>query len=118
MPNFDLRIWGSIAGFVCAATYLFGFAVLAGTDYGSVIGETTNAMAFLAQNPVLMSVWYLTIYVVNGLFLALLVLALEDRIAPQASEFARVMRTLGLIWATLVIGAGMAANVGLSKALA
>ena len=74
--------------------------------------------AVKAMIPALMSAWYLSIYVVNGLFLAVLVLALEARFRDAAPHLAAAVRAFGLIWATLVIGAGMVANVGLGKVVA
>ena len=113
---------GGWSALICAATYIFGFAVLVGpisaTGFGSAEVDTPALLAYLSDNSTLMGAWYLTIYVVNGIFLALLVLALEDRATPKAPNGARIIRTIGHIWATLVVGAGMAANVGLAKTVA
>ncbi len=122
MTGMSFQRIGGLAALICAATYIFGFAVLVGpisaTGFGSDAVDTPALLEFLVSNSTLMSAWYLTIYVVNGVFLAVLVLALEDRAAPAAPTGARVLRTIGHIWATLVIGAGMAANVGLAKTVA
>ncbi len=111
-----LRKAGGLAALVCAATYLVGFALLLGplaeVGFGTPGADPARVVGFIAENDALMSAWYLTIYVVNGLALAVLVLALENRVLPRAPSLAPVIRAVGLIWATLVIGAGMAANVG------
>lgn len=107
---------GGIAALVCAGTYLFGFALLLGplaaAGYGSSGADPAAVVEFIAGNGVLMSAWFLVIYVLNGLALAVLALALERRAAAAAPGLARIVGAVGLIWATLVIGAGMAANVG------
>jgi hypothetical protein len=58
-----------------------------------------------------MIAWNTTIYVVNALALAVLVVALSERLSPLPG-WAAVTRAFGLIWAALVLGAGMIANVG------
>lgn len=117
-----LRRPGGFAALVCAATYVFGFVLLLGplsqVGFGQPGADMEAVVGYIASNAGLMSVWYLTIYVLNGLALALLVLALEERFAPDRPGLARVIRANGLIWATLVIGAGMAANVGVGKVAA
>lgn len=119
MTDTQFRKPGGWAALVCAATYIFGFVLLVGPLSGTGMdgsdADPSVLLQFLSENTLLMSVWYLTIYVINGLFLALLVLALKERAAKGAPTMAVIIKTLGLIWATLVIGAGMAANVGLSE---
>ena len=117
-----LQRWGAWAGAICAGTYIFGFvmlvAVLADTGIGSADAEQAAVVAYMAENPGLMSVWYLSIYVLNGLSLAVLVLALAQHVSEKSPDLAQLVRAFGLIWATLIIAAGMAANVGLSKVVA
>lgn len=111
-----LRRPGGIAALVCAGTYLFGFALLLGAlaeaGFGDPGADRAVLVGFIAGNPLLMSVWYLSIYVLNGLALAVFVLALEERLAPSLPGLSAVLRAIGLIWATLVVAAGMTANVG------
>lgn len=115
----NLHRLGAWAGVVCAGTYIFGFAmlvaVLGDSGLGTADADQADVVAFLASRPGLMSLWYLSIYVVNGLALVVLVLALADRLSLKVPELSQLVRAFGLIWATLIIGAGMAANVGLSK---
>lgn len=111
-----LRRPGGLAALVCAGTYLFGFVLLFGplseVGFGMPGADRAAVVAFIAENRILMSIWYLSIYVLNGLALSLLVLSLEERFAPRLPGLSRVVCATGQIWATLVIGAGMAANVG------
>ncbi|MEL7343486.1 MAG: DUF4386 domain-containing protein [Pseudomonadota bacterium] len=109
---------GAIAAFVCAGTYIFGFAILglviapAGAMPGAT--EIEPYVAFLVENRGLMSLWYLVIYVVNAIFLSALVVALSEVLRPANPGLAQVAKAFGLIWATLVFGAGMLVNVGLA----
>ncbi|GKY86546.1 DUF4386 family protein [Sinisalibacter aestuarii] len=115
----SLTRWGAAAALLDAATYIFGFAllttVLASSGYGSDGADPAQIVAFLVENTGLMTVWNLAIYVVNGLALALLAVALWHKFRPAAPGLAQVVLTFGALWATLVVGAGMVANVGLAE---
>ncbi|CUH67111.1 hypothetical protein TG4357_02819 [Thalassovita gelatinovora] len=114
-----LNVLGGIAALACAATYLVGFAflvtVLAPLGYGTDAIDAAAVTASIAEQPGLLIAWNTIIYVVNALALALLVVAFHRHLAPQAPEIASVTRTLGTIWATLVLGAGMIANVAVER---
>jgi hypothetical protein len=59
-----------------------------------------------------MYLWYLTIYVVFGVFLVVLSLALYERLKAGSPAVAQTATAFGIIWAGLVIASGMVANVG------
>lgn len=106
---------GGIAALACAATYLVGFALLvtllAPLGFGSNDIDKLAVVAFIEAQPGVLLAWNTTIYIVNAFALAVLVVALHARLAPAAPGWAAVTRAFGLIWATLVLGAGMIANV-------
>lgn len=110
---------GSLAALICAATYLIGFAllvtVLAPLNYGSARIDPAAVVAFLDKHAGLMIAWNTTIYVVNALALVLLVAALADRLAARPG-WAAIARAFGLVWAALLLGAGMIANVAVERA--
>jgi len=110
---------GGFAALICAGTYLVGFALLvtllAPLGFGTGQIEPAAVVAFMHERPGLMIAWNTTIYVVNALALAVLVVALAERLAPLPG-WANVTRAFGLIWAALVLGAGMIANVGAERA--
>ena len=111
---------GGWAAFTCGATYLFGFAllvtVLAPLGFGSNDVDPAAVVAFNAETPGLLTLWNSLIYVLNALALAVLVVALARRLEPVLPDWASVSQALGLIWAALVLGAGMVANVALERA--
>lgn len=115
----DLRTWGALAALVDAASYIFGFVLLltllAPSGYGS---DGAASVSFLAAHSGLMITWNLAIYVLNGLALALLAVALAGHFRPVAPGLAQAVVTFGALWATLVVGAGMVANVGLTAVVA
>lgn len=114
---FSLQKWGAAAGFGAAATYIFGFVllltVLAGSGYGMADADTAKVVSFVVGEQALMTGWYTIIYVVNGFLVALLAIALADIFKPHAPTLSTVIQVFGALWATLVVGAGMVANVGM-----
>jgi len=114
----DLKRFGAAAALLCALTYVYGFAVmltvLAPSGIGAEHPDPATTATFFAAHHGLVSSWYLAIYVVNGLALAVLAVALWDRFRPYLPGLAQVALTIGALWATLVVGAGMVANVGIA----
>ncbi|SHI43504.1 hypothetical protein [Wenxinia saemankumensis] len=110
---------GGIAALTCAATYLFGFAllvtVLAPLGFGSDEIDAAAVAGFIADRPGVLLAWNSVIYVVNALALAVLVVALRQRIGRSHPDAGALTGALGLIWATLVLGAGMIANVAVER---
>ncbi|MFY0679534.1 MAG: hypothetical protein JXR13_03065 [Thalassovita sp.] len=106
---------GAFASFGCAATYLFGFAflvtVLAPLGFGSSEIDVPAVVQFSVDQTGFMLLWNTVIYIVNALALAVLVVALHARLSLHTPSLAQVTQALGIIWATLVLGAGMIANV-------
>lgn len=112
--------FGSIAAFCCAATYLFGFAflvtVLAPLGFGTGDIDVPAVVAFAVDDPSFLILWNTVIYIVNAFALVVLVVALRHRLADLTPELAMVTQAIGIMWATLVLGAGMIANVGVERA--
>jgi len=106
---------GGIAALVCAGTYLFGFAllvtVLADSGYGTSVIDGADVVRFTVENQALMITWNTVIYIVNALALAVLVVSLASRLTATSPDWGSTTRAFGLIWTTLVLGAGMIANM-------
>jgi hypothetical protein len=106
---------GGLAALTCAGTYIFGFAllvtVLAESGYGTSAIDAADVVRFNVENQALMITWNTVIYVVNALALAVLVVALASRLKAASPDWGNIALAFGLIWTTLVLGAGMIANV-------
>lgn len=111
---------GGLAALTCAGTYLVGFAllltVLAPLGFGTNEIDPLAVVGFIAERPGVLIGWNTTIYVINALALVVLVIALRQLIAPASPDAAELMAAFGLIWATLVLGAGMIANIAVERA--
>lgn len=107
---------GGVAALSAAATFVFGFALFATllSDYTTGDPTAGESVAFLADNEAALYVWNLVIFIVFGVVLVPLVLALHERVRSGAPFLARAALAFGLIWAGLVIAAGMIANIGLA----
>jgi hypothetical protein len=108
---------GGLSALVCGATYLIGFALLvtllAPLGYGTAEIDARAVVDLINASPGILIAWNTTIYVVNALALAVLVVVLSHRLLPGWSA---ITKAFGLIWATLVLGAGMIANVAVERA--
>jgi hypothetical protein len=100
-----LQKFGGFAALIGAATNLLALVVfltiLAPTGYGS--DEPGQVVAFLANNQAFIRVWYLIIYLVFGVSMIFLALALYERLKAGSPALAQAVITLGLIWAVLII---------------
>jgi len=114
-----LRKAGGLAALTCAASYVFGFAllvtVLAPLGFGTNEIDSAAVAAFIAERPGVLIAWNTVIYVVNALALVVLVVTLRQQIARSRPDAAAVTGAIGLVWATLVLGAGMIANVAVER---
>lgn len=106
---------GGIAALVEALAYLVGFAVIATLlNPGDTAGWSQGQkLAFLLERKAAFQIWTAFIYVVFGLVLVVLAVALHQRLKAKAEALMQVATSFGLIWAGLVIASGMIANVGL-----
>ncbi|WP_208989556.1 DUF4386 family protein [Pseudovibrio sp. POLY-S9] len=114
----NLQKAGGIASLIEAATYIIGFALLttllADAGFGED-GSDANLLAFVASNQSLMYLWNFIIYIVNAVFLVVLVIALHDRLKAATPGLSQVAAAFGLIWAGLVLASGMLANISLAE---
>lgn len=109
---------GGIAAIIEALAYIVGFAVM----FTVLMPDNADALnaaqrlAFALDKQAIIVTWNLFIYVVFGAVLVVLALALHQRLSAHAEALTKVATAFGLIWAGLVIAAGMIANTGLVAA--
>jgi hypothetical protein len=108
---------GGVAALIMAATWSVAFAVFLGVlmpagyfDEGIAPAERAR---IIADNQALVSLGYLIPYVVWGILLVVLALALHDRFKAGAPAVAQIATAIGLIWAGLVIASGLVATLGI-----
>jgi hypothetical protein len=111
---------GGVSALIDAATFVVGFILLFTVLDPTVSGDHDPAqkVAFLVDNQTVMYIFNLVIYVVFGIFLVIVALALLDRLKAGSPGMAQAATAYGLIWAGLVIASGMVANIGAAAAVA
>ncbi|MFT5758762.1 MAG: hypothetical protein ACI9LM_003510 [Alteromonadaceae bacterium] len=108
-----LQKLGGIAALLAALIYIAAFIV-----YGAILEypanpDTTKSLAFLSENERILSMTSFITYVLFGLFLSILVLALYKRFKEKAELISQGATIFGIVWVTLVIAAGMIETIGL-----
>lgn len=106
---------GGIGALVASATFVFGFAlyVTVLADYTTSDRAPADSVAFAIDHRTALYVWHLVILIAFGVALVPTVLAVGDRLRPKTPVLAQAATAFGVIWAGLVIAAGMIANLGL-----
>jgi hypothetical protein len=110
-----LQKMGGIAALYEAGAYILGFALWIGVlGYSSDLTPAQKVASFVNN----LSLWYmlnLVVYVVAGIFLVVLALALYDRLKSKSPVIMQVATAVGLIWAGVVVASGMIANIGIES---
>jgi hypothetical protein len=109
---------GGLAALFLALAYLLAMPFfLLVVDYASAV-EPAAKVASLATNHGAMQVMYLVTYVVFGIALSVLALALYERLKPAAPALMQTATALGLIWAVMLIASGLVWNAGMGAVVA
>ncbi len=105
----NLQKVGGVSALIEAAAFVVGFGLFATVlaDLNSEDLDPIQKVAFLADNQAIAFIVYLIIYVVFGVFLVTLSLALYDRLKSGSAAMVQTATAFGLIWAGLVLASGM-----------
>jgi hypothetical protein len=103
---------GGFAALYLAVAYLIAMPYfLLFVKYPDVV-DPAEKVALLADHHASMLVMYLVTYVIFGIVLAVLSLALHRRLKDRAPVLAQVATAVGLIWAVVLVASGMIFNAG------
>jgi hypothetical protein len=109
---------GGMAALYLAVAYLVAmpyFLVL--VRYPSVV-DPLEKIALIIGNQGSMKLMYLITYVLFGIVLALLALALHARLTERAPTLAQAATAVGLIWAVVLVASGLVFNAGVAAVAA
>ena len=105
---------GGLAALYLALAYVMAMPYfLVFVKYPSVM-DPVKKVAMLVANQASMRVMYLFTYVIFGVVLAILVLALYARMKDGAPVLAPAAAVVGLIWAFVLIASGLVFNAGMA----
>jgi Domain of unknown function (DUF4386) len=99
---------GGISALIAAVTYLFAmalvFTILAPMADSSLSFE--KYMDFYKANKTIIFIWHFAMYLISGVCLVILALALYERLESDAPTIIKIATVLGLIWASFVFLSG------------
>ena len=106
---------GGTAAQVVAGTYVVGFLVMAAylvpRGLTGPVEDPAGSLGFLLDHQAVLAGWYLVLYLLGGVAMALVSLGVGQRLAaaPALGQFSTA---LGLIWSGLLVASGSIALVG------
>jgi hypothetical protein len=109
----NLQKMGGVAALIEATAYVVGLGLYGILLDSSAYVGPVQKVAFLRDNQAIIYTGNLLIYVVFGVFLVVLALALYERLKAGSPALVQTATAFGLIWAGLVIASGMIFNTGL-----
>ncbi|HVP20346.1 MAG TPA: DUF4386 family protein [Anaerolineaceae bacterium] len=116
MKNFQKM--GGIAALYLAVAYLVGIVLFLFVLHYPNIVDPAQKVALVVDKQGVIYALNLITYVIFGVFLILLALALYDRLKEGAPAIMQVATAIGIIWAGSLIASGMVSNAGIAPAVA
>lgn len=114
----NLQKMGGFAALYLAVAYLTGIVLfLFVLDYPSIV-EPAQKVALLVDKQMVIYITNLLMYVIFGVFLVVLTLALYERLNTASPAIIRTATAIGIIWAGALIASGMVANAGIAPTVA
>lgn len=113
----NLQKLAGISAISEAAIYIFAFTYFGAFWSYPSAGNSTEKMAYLAENHLMFSTVNFLIYIVFGVFLAVLVIGLHEKLKHTKNPAVAIGSLFGAIWVGLVIASGMISNIGLAHAI-
>jgi hypothetical protein len=105
---------GGLAALYLAAAYLVAMPFfLVVVKYPGVV-DPVEKVALLVRDHDSMQVMYLVTYVLFGVVLAVLALALHARLKEGAPALTQAATAVGLMWAVVLVASGMVFNAGVA----
>jgi hypothetical protein len=113
----NLQKMGGIAALYLAAAILFamvGYLMILGT---LDVVDPIEKVAQLVDNQAFLYILNLISYVIWGIILIPLVLALYQRLKASSPSMMQIATVIGLIWACIVIASGQVSNFGMNAVI-
>ena len=111
----NLQKMGGIAALYMAAAYIVGMiGFLTVVDVSGVV-DPVQKVALMVDNLAFLYTMHLIVYVVWGVFMVLLTLALYDWLKVGSPALAQTATVFGLFWACVIIVGGMIYNIGMQN---
>ncbi len=118
MDSKKLQKIGGVSAIIEGLIYISAFIIYGGVlSYPNKNASATEELNFLTDNFLLLSILNLVVYVLFGIVLAVLTIAIHQQLKTYAPNFSKLAFVFGIIWVGLVISSGMIGNIGLSAVI-
>jgi len=108
-----LQKLGGIGALYEAAAYIVGMIGFLAVVNVSSVADPVQQVALMADNLAFLYTMHLFIYVVWGIFMVILTLALYERLKAGSPAIVQTATIFGMFWGCVIIIAGMIHNVGM-----
>jgi len=103
----NLTLMGGIAALVNGFAYIVGIGLVFSYLSPIMDAETEEYVKFIADHQTLMWIWHLLIYLIAGVTMVPLALALHERLKHGSPALMLIATAFGLIWVVTIISSGM-----------
>ena len=110
-----LQKMGGIAALYEAAAYIVGMIGFLTVVNVSGVADPVQQVALMAENLAFLYILYLFVYVVWGIFMVILALALYERLKAASPAIMQTATIFGIFWGCVIIISGMIHNVGMQN---
>ena len=111
----NLQKMGGVAALYEAAAYIVGMiGFLLVVDVSGVV-DPVQKVALMVDNLTFLYIMYLIIYVVWGVFMVVLALALYERLKAGSPAIMQTATVFGIFWGCVIIISGMINNSGMEN---
>ncbi len=108
-----LQKFGGFAALYLAAAYLVGMIGFLTVVNVSGVADPVQQVALMAHNLAFLYVMYLIVYVVWGIFMVVLALALYERLKAGSPAIVQTATAFGIFWGCVILISGMIQNAGM-----
>ncbi len=109
----NLQKMGGFAALYLAAAYLVGMIGFLTVVNVSGVADPVQQVALMADNLAFLFIMYLIVYVVWGIFMVVLALALYERLKANSPAIMQTATVFGIFWGCVILVSGMIQNVGM-----
>src|SRR4030066_573271 len=109
----NLQKMGGIAALYEAAAYIVGMVGFLTVVDVSGVADPVQKVALMADNLAFLYILHLIVYVVWGIFMVVLTLALYERLKAGSPAIVQTATVFGIFWGCVIFIAGMIHNRGL-----
>jgi hypothetical protein len=110
-----LQKFGGFAALYLAAAYLVGMIGFLTVVNVSGVADPVKQVALMADNLAFLYIMYIIVYVVWGIFMVVLALAIYERLKANSPAIMQTATVFGIFWGCVIIVSGMIQNAGMQN---